>query len=781
MTHFLWRCGAATSKCLICRAAGRIDCGALRLGIVYTPVEVVDFILHSVNDLLKQEFGQTLGSKGVHIIDPFTGTGTFITRLLQSDLIRPEELTHKYKHEIHANEIVLLAYYIAAINIEASYHSLVGGKYVPFEGICLTDTFQMYEKDDLVSALTVDNSARRKRQKKLDIRVIVGNPPYSAGQTSANDNNANIDYPHLDERIRSTYAAGSVMTSVRQLYDSYIRAIRWASDRIGNAGVIGFVTNAGWVESNQADGLRKCLADEFSNIYVFHLRGNARTSGERRRKEKDNVFGMGSRAPIAVSLLVKNPNAAEHGCIYFHDIGDYLSREEKLEKIAAYGSLAGVTAQNGWNSINPDEHGDWLRQRDDSFGDFIVLGDKKGNCLKLFDNFSLGVGTNRDAWCYNFSQAAVVSNIEKMIAFYNAEVTRFKSKFAEHSRKIREEKAGGFINNDPTKISWSSSLIPKLIAFEMGRFDANKVTRSLYRPFTMQWLYFDGMFNHRIGQMRRIFPDKTSENLLIMVKQNPAEAGHFAFILNCPPELQTDGGSQCFPLYLYDEEAQEQASDTADMFVAPVAATQLKRRDAITDAGLAHFQEAYPGEAITKEDLFYYVYGLLHSPDYRERYADNLSKELPRIPRVKTVADFWAFSKAGRALADLHLNYETVQPYPLTIEAKGTLADADYRVEKMKLAKKGDKTTVIYNGKITLRGIPEAAWDYVVNGKAALDWVMERQCVRTDKDSGIVNDANDWAIETMGNPKFPLELFQRVVTVSLETQKIVAALPKLDI
>ena len=282
--------------------------------------------------------------------------------------------------------------------------------------------------------------------------------------------------------------------------------------------------------------------------------------------------------------------------------------------------------------------------------------------------------------------------------------------------------------------------------------------------------------------MPRLFPEAGAENLLIMVKQRMNNEGHFVLMVNVPPELQTDGGSQCFPLYLYDEEAQEQARDTPDMFAAPAATTaQRPRRDAITDAGLAHFQEAYPGEAITKEDLFYYVYGLLHSPDYRERYADNLSKELPRIPRVKTAADFWAFSRSGRALAEWHLNYETVQAYPLTIEAKGLLTDADYRVEKMKFAKKGDKTTVLYNSRITLRGIPEAAWDYVVNGKAALDWVMERQCVKTEKDSGIVNDANDWAIETMGNPKYPLELFQRVVMVSLETQKIVAALPPLDI
>lgn len=752
-----------------------------RLGIVYTPVEVVDFILHSVNDLLQQEFGQTLGSKGVHIIDPFTGTGTFITRLLQSGLISPEELPHKYKHEIHANEIVLLAYYIAAINIEASYHSLAGGNYVPFEGICLTDTFQMYEKDDLVSALTVDNSARRKRQKKLDIRVIVGNPPYSAGQTSANDNNANIDYPHLDERIRSTYAAGSKATLKNALYDSYIRAIRWASDRIGDAGVIGFVTNAGWVEANTGDGLRKCLAGEFSNIYVFHLRGNQRTSGETSRKEGGKIFGSGSRAPIAISLLVKNPNAAEHGRIYFHDIGDYLSREEKLEKIAAYASVAGVTKQNGWNSITPDEHGDWLKQRDDSFGEFIVLGDKKSDGAKLFDNFSSGVKTQRDAWCYNFSAKSLAKNMGQMIDFFNSESERFFINHPNFSKQESESAVDSFIDFDPIRISWTRALKKELVKNSRFALDTSEIKTGLYRPFTKQNIYFNRKLNEEVLQIPRFFPSQREENRLICLSSIGAKGGFSVLITEVIPDLQVQFNGQCFPLYLYDEEAQALASDTPDMFSAPAAPAQRPRRDAITDAGLAHFQEAYPGKAISKEDLFYYVYGLLHSPEYRERYADNLSKELPRIPRVKTAADFWAFSQAGRALADLHLNYETVQPYPLTIDAKGPLTDADYRVEKMKFAKKGDRTTVIYNSRITLRGIPEAAWGYVVNGKAALDWVMERQCVKTDKDSGIVNDANDWAIETMGNAKYPLELFQRVVTVSLETQKIVAGLPKLDI
>lgn len=757
-----------------------------RLGIVYTPVEVVDFIIHSVANVLKSEFGQTLGSKGVHIIDPFVGTGTFVTRLLQSGLITPEELPHKYKHEIHANEIVLLAYYIAAINIEAVYHGIVGGKYQPFEGICLADTFQMYEKEDMVDALLAQNSARRKRQKKLDIRVIFGNPPYSVGQDSANDNNQNVPYPHLDQRITETYAARSVMTSVKTLYDSYIRAIRWASDRIGKSGVIGFVTNAGFLEAGSSDGLRKCLADEFSSIYVFHLRGNARTSGELRRREKDNVFGMGSRAPVAISVLVKNPDSAESGKIYFHDIGDYLSREEKLERIKTLGSVARIADSAGWQAITPDQHGDWLNQRDDGFGEYIVMGDKKGTDRKLFDGFSLGVATGRDAWCYNASKTAVEYNMSRMIDFYNSEVDRFNAAYPGVDKKIREVKVDDFIKFDRTQISWERGLKNELAKGRTFIFDPAALTRSLYRPFTKQWLYFNRRFNAMVYQMSRIFPDATSENLVILVNGKGSKNGVTPVISNALVDLNAlEAGAQCFPMYMYDEVTDEDEAITpqAGLFdVSQSTSGGRKRRDALTDEGLAHFQAAYPGQEISKEDVFYYVYGLLHSNDYHQRYADNLSKELPRIPCVKTAADFWAFSKAGRKLAELHLNYETVEKYPLQIEGGGLLlTDADYRVERMRYGKEKDRTTLIYNGRITAKGIPLEAYEYVVNGRPALDWVVERQCVKTDKDSGIVNDANDWAVETMNNPRYPLELFQRVVTVSLETMKIVKSLPRLDV
>lgn len=755
-----------------------------RLGIVYTPVELVDFILHSVDHLLRQEFGQTLGSRGVHILDPFTGTGTFITRLLQSGLIRPEELAHKYRHEIHANELVLLAYYIAAINIEATYHGIAGGGYVPFEGICLTDTFQMYEKEDLVDQLLVDNSKRRRRQKKLDIRVIVGNPPYSVGQGSQNDNNQNVSYPALDHRIEETYAARSVMTSVRNLYDSYIRSIRWASDRIGGAGIIGFVTNAGFLDATSQDGMRKCLADEFSSLYVFHLRGNQRTSGETSRKEGGKIFGSGSRAPIAISLLIKNPDAAEQGRIFFHDIGEYLTREEKLEKIAAYTSVAGIPV-DAWQTITPDEHGDWLKQRDDSFSRFIVLGDKKGDAPKLFESFSLGVASGRDAWAYNQSKSKLSMNMRSMIGFYGSEVVRFNAAHSGLEAKARQDLVDGFIDADPTKISWTRALKQDLSKGRSYDFEPECIAPSLYRPFTKQWQYFNRRFNEMVYKMPRIFPDAKADNLVIQIS-GVGSGRVSAIVSNVVTDLQVQFNGQNFPLYLYDEVAQS----SGDGLFAGQVGNNPRRRDAITDVGFAHFQSAYPSDSISKEDIFYYVYGLLHSPDYRDRYADNLSKELPRIPRVRTIDDFRAFSKAGRCLAALHLGYETVEMYPLTVETKGKLSDADYRVEKMKFGRKKDPDTgksvndrgiVIYNSKITLTGVPEAAWDYVVNGKAALDWVMERQAVRVDKASGIVNDANDWAIETMGNPKYPLELFQRVVTVSLETQKVISALPPLDI
>lgn len=769
-----------------------------RLGIVYTPIEVVDFILHSVEDVLKNEFKTSMADKNVHILDPFTGTGTFITRLLQSGIIPADRLPEKYKNEIHANELVLLAYYIAAINIEATYHGILTGNitgqedsdvifepaYEPFNGICLTDTFQMGEKADLVDELLEVNSARRKRQQELDIRVIIGNPPYSIGQGSESDNNKNITYPILDGRIRDTYAKSSNAKLSKGLYDSYVRAIRWASDRIGDSGVIGFVTNSGFLEKSAMDGLRKCLIEDFSSIYVFNLRGDIRKNMLSKGKagEGQNIFGSGSMAGIAISVLVKR-KTGETGKIHYYNIGDDLIRQEKIDRISELSCISGVP---NWQEVVPDEHGDWLGQRDVSFNIHMVMGEKRSAEDKLFKNFSLGVVTNRDAWAYNASQKKLKFNMSRMIEFYNHEVDRFNKIHFHSSKKGRESVLVDFIETNLDKISWTHNLKQDLLRNRTYNYDSESEVVSLYRPFTKRWLYFNRAFNERVYQMPKIFPTSEAENLIIQVSGTGARSGFSALITNCISGLDTIEKGQCFPLYIYEKADQDIGLFDND------DGSAYHRKGAITDEGLKHFQSAHPDHHITKEDLFYYVYGLLHSEEYRERYGDNLSKQLPRIPRMKQYADFTSFAQAGRDLADLHLNYESVDlnteaklsgPLGLRITAQGVKGgqDTDFTVTKMKFAKRGEKSKVIFNGKITIENIPEEAYDYVVNGKPALEWVMERQAVTTDKKSGIVNDANDWAIETMGNPRYPLELFLRVITVSLRTQEIVRNLPKLDI
>ncbi|SNS80091.1 Predicted helicase [Granulicella rosea] len=754
---------------------------AKRLGIVYTPVEIVDFIIHSVNRVLQTEFSQNLGSEGVHIIDPFTGTGTFITRMLQSGLIDPEQMQKKYRREIHANEIVLLAYYIAAVNIEGVYHSLMGGKYETFEGICLADTFQLYEKEDLISQMLVDNSARRKRQKKLDIRVIVGNPPYSSGDKD-DDNNKSVNYPSLDERIAETYVArSSKRVGKSKMYDSYIRAIRWASDRVGKSGVIGYVTNAGWLEANTTDGLRKSLGDEFSTIYIFHLRGNQRTIGEKSRQEGGKIFGSGSRAPIAISIFVKNPASAHRGRILWHDIGDYLNREEKLAKIAAFGDIEGIELQNGWVNVNPNEHGDWFSQRSGDFSEFFRLGDKqKDEEPNLFSTYSMGIKTNRDDWVYSFSKKTLEKRIVEMTNFYNSEVARFQDSMADG------QDSDFVINRDKTKIKWTSDVIADLEHGRTHEVHDTDFVQALYRPFTKQWIYSNKTWNWSRHLMPSFFPNSEAKNRVISLTGLGSTKGFTALMVDTLPDLEVVSKGQCFPQYVYESQrtTEELTDADQDRLFAPVNAGLAAKRHGITDEGLRHFQSAYPSESISKDDLFFYVYGVLHSVDYREKFADNLSKEIPRIPRVKSTEDFWRFCNAGRELADLHLNYDSVAMYPLVIESHGPIKDSDFAVQKMRVGKvdgEKDLSTLHYNERIVLKGIPTGAYGYIVNGKSALEWVIERQGISLDPITEIRNDANAWAKETVKNPRYPLELFQRVITVSLETQRIVAGLPSLDL
>lgn len=771
-----------------------------KLGIVYTPVECVDFIIHSVNDILKAEFNTSLTEHNVHILDPFVGTGTFITRLLQSGLIRPEDMERKYLNEIHCNEIVLLAYYIADVNIESVFHDITRRKtYLPYSGICLTDTFQLAEKkhNELFTEFFQDNSKRVKKQMSTHVRVIVGNPPYSIGQKSANDNAQNLSYPYLDNRVSETYAVKSSATLNKSLYDSYVKAFRWASDRIpqNDGGIVAFISNGAWLDGAGQDGMRRCFEEEFTSIYVLNLRGNQRTSGELSRKEGGKIFGSGSRTPIAITFLIKNPaKKGQKAVIHYHDIGDYLTREQKLKMVKEFRSIS--SQKLDWQVITPNEKVDWINQRDGLFDSLIPLAPEKKfslNAQSVFSTYAIGVATNRDAWVSGFSKEKIASNMFSMINFYN------------HSIGIET------YSEDKTKISWTRGLRNDLSKGLKYDFDEAEFVTATYRPFTKQNLYYHRPFIECPGLWQRIYPATQYNNIVIAVSGVGQQKPFSPFITNNISDLQVVDKAQYFPLFFYDENKNSENSLFDDE-----ETNRYIRRDGITDWILKEVRNRFGGSrTITKEHIFYYVYGLLHSKQYRERFADDLKKSLPRIPIVDNVQDFMAFYKAGKELADLHLNYEQGineqitgkdGDYPfyasmpmlahrsLGVKVIGDIdiwqsewTDETYQyfaVDKMKFAKVrdengklvADKTRIIYNGHITIENIPLKAYEYIVNGKSAIEWIMERYAVTTDKASQIKNDPNDWSREHE-QPRYILDLLLSVIILSCQTVDVVNSLP----
>ncbi len=749
-----------------------------KLGIVYTPLEVVDFINHSVNDILKQEFGQTFADAGVHVLDPFTGTGTFITRLMQSeDLIPRDALPYKYFNELHAFELMPLAYYVASINMEAVYQEFFPNTpYAPNNITVLTDTFALHDEE--VAPIFKDsigkNTSRRKQVDSLDLRVIIGNPPYSAGQKNANDDNKNDRYlgeNGVDTRVQDTYvkAAGKV-SNKNSIYDSYIKAFRWASDKLGDQGIIAFITNAGWLDGTAANGMRKCLTEEFSSIYVYNLKGNLRGSGKQSRQEGGNVFNV--RVPVAITILVKNPDCKDNGKIFFGEIEDNMSKDDKLNKLRELGSITKLQLEQ----ITPDEHNDWINIRRNDFGHFITVDGKKTDGLALFNNYSRGIATSRDPWIYNSSKSVLEMNYLSSLAFYNTQLEDLKL----HGNDFK-------LKYDPKQIKWNRSLEEHLFKQRnLEMFDDTKIVQSSYRPFIKQFLYNYRTLIDQNYQTSKLFPYSGAENLTIGVSGLGAK-DFGCLMTNSITDLHVlDSQTQCLPRYVYTE-APKGGLIGEFKSVKPDEHGYV-RSDGINEEAVQHFKDVYPEHAdkVDVDAIFYYIYGVLHSPEYRSTYANNLQKELARIPRVATYEEFAAFEKAGRALAELHVNYEAVKPYEgCTIE----MADApSYRVEKLAYGKiagqKGDaakdRSTIIYNNSITIRNIPLEAQEYVVNKKSALDWIVERCCVSADKDSGIVNDFNDYAKE-MGDEKYIFNLILRVITVSLETMKIVKALPKLNI
>lgn len=657
-----------------------------KLGIVYTPVEVVDFIIQSVNDVLKKEFNRSISDENIHILDPFTGTGTFVTRLIQSGLINKKDLLRKYQHEIHANEIVLLAYYIAAVNIENAFHDAMSETdYKAFDGICLTDTFQLGETDEsekLFSEMFPQNSARVAKQKKAPLRIILGNPPYSVGQRNANDNAQNQKYERLENRISETYAAASEATNKNSLYDSYIKAFRWSTDRLDkNGGIIGFITNGIWLDNNSMDGFRKHLKNEFTSIYVFNLRGAVRgRSGESAKKEGQNIFNI--LTGVAITILVKKPNQYT-AKIYYKDIGDYLSRIEKLSYIKK--SVSILNTEIGLVEIVPNEHGDWINIRNDSFQSFIPLESATKYDVRAKAFFivnSRGLETTRDSWVYNSSKINLLLNIKISVDFYNKQLRKYKAILNIDPLSNTQD----LLDNDSKKISWSSSLISNLERGNETVYEPNKVCIAIYRPFFKQYIYLGDKMIHRRGQLHDFFPSSAHKNIIICIPTDLRKSFSVS-IADVIPDLSFNATCQLFPLYHYElRKTQNPGLFDED------GESEYNKRDGISDFILERAKKQY-GKNVTKEDIFYYVYGFLHSPDYRQIFSNDLKKMLPRLPLVEDVRDFWKFSKAGVALADLHINYETVPAYDgVTVSGDNT---AYFKVEKMRFPKKDQKDTII--------------------------------------------------------------------------------------
>ncbi len=737
---------------------------AERLGIVYTPIEIVDFMLKSVDTVLRSEFGSHLGAADVHVLEPFCGTGTFLARLLA--MLESGDLERSYRQLLHANEIVLLAYYVAAINIEQTYHTLRGnGPYEPFPGIVLTDTFQLGEgTGELLPEFLRPNSERARRQQTLPITVVLGNPPYSVGQSSENDNNKNLRYPRLDERIRTTYAARSTAANKNSLYDSYIRALRWATDRIGDRGIVCFVTNGTFIDASSADGLRKVLAGECSAIWCLNLRGNQRTAGELSRREGGKVFGSGSRTPVAITLLVKNPNHAGPTAIRYHDIGDYLTREEKLARVARFSDITGIN----WEEITANATGDWINQRSELFQTFPSLGSKKCDADEvLFVTYSNGVKTNRDAWVYNCSCEALLSNMARTIDAFNAERERFHAAVREHRVTPTDAAVDTFVDPDPTKVSWTRALKRDLRTNKSSVLDAANAVPSMYRPFCKQWLYFDRQWSNTVSLVPLLFPSPVHGNRLICVSGSGTRSQFSVMMTSAVPSFHfadASNGNQCFPRYHYTT-----ASDDGSLFAA--SGSGYERHDAISPRTLDHYRARY-SDAVTADDVFSYVYGILHSPEYQRRFAAELGKMIPRIPMVE---DFWAFARAGAHLASWHLGYETADPWPLDGLPDEDAEPKSLRVEKMRFSSKADRSAIVVNPYVTLAGIPDDAYRYQVNGRSAIEWITDRYQVKVDKVSGIVNDPNTWSED----PRYIVDLVARIVRVSIESVAIIDCLPPL--
>ena len=734
------------------------------VGIAYTPIEIVDFMLRSTDELTQTYFGASLADEGIHILDPFTGTGTFLVRLIELGLLGGNIAT-KYAHELHANEILLLPYYIAAVNIESAFHGITGAtKYQAFQGIVLTDTFQLGESHNFMEdTVFVANSERIDRQRRAPITAIVGNPPYSNKTRSGDGSESTFRYPALLQRLRETYGRDAPTTS-KSLHDPYIRAFRWASDRVGDSGIVSFVTNGGWLTGEEGRGVRINFEREFDAIYVLDLRGNQNTSGDRSRREGGKIFGGASKVPITVVILIKGAldKDSPRG-IFYHDIGDYLTREQKLDEIVSFESQTGVP----WTTILPNARHDWVAQGRNDFTTLHPLDGPDG----IFTSTSDGMVTGRDAWVYNFSRLELSNTVNSMTQLLNQDLDRVRDQQPARLEDV--------LTLDESKIKYSQSLKARLksLAQKHGQYfdiSPGALRVSLYRPFSKEWCVFDSLWSHSRYQLPRLYPTGGVSNRAILVSGRGA--GRFAVLAtDVTPNLDTVEKTHVFARYRYE------VPDTKVALFDGVE-PEVRRIDNITDEALAEFQGIYSDTSLTKDDLFAYIYGVLHHPGYLEQYGDNLTKEHPRIPWLKK---YRGLIDIGEKLLDLHVGYETVKLYPVAEEFTLVPPEderARYRATIMGHPSKGssargkadwDRTRIQINGHLALTGVPERASEWILGSRPALELFLQRMRPSVDPKSGIKNDPNEFS----DDPKYVVELTKRVIRVCVETLDLIDIMP----
>ena len=743
-----------------------------KLGIAYTPVALIDFILHSVDEILRAEFNCCLSDEGVNILDPFIGTGTSMVRLLESDLIRAEDLERKYHEELYGSEILLLAYYIAAVNIEEAFRLRCeeNYNYEPFDGIILADTFNLNKKREpsLFEELWMNrNNERADQQQQIGMKVIISNPPWSAGQKDASDDNQNVVYPELRERIKDTYVAHSTMRNKNNLYNTYKQAIRWASDRIEEEGIIAYVTPASWIDGLADAGVRTCLAEEFTSIYVLNLRGDARAA--RNNSEGEVVFeNNATRLPVAITFLIKNPEAKRDRCnIQYREIGDDLKREEKLRALNEAVSIYGFS---DWQTIIPDKHNDWINQRSKAFAEFYPLGSDEARAGRVDDTifriYSRGVNTGRSVYSYNFSRETCKQNGLRMTQNYLAALSELEKNFRENpeltlNKKALEAKVAEIASRHSSGLKWDSDLKNNLRRLRKPQFNENYIQKVAHRPFVKTNCYADYTFIQRKYQMDKIFPESDSENRVICVPGVGNKTPFSVLMTDTVPDLGFISACQCFPRWRYE-----------------IVDSEFERIDNISNAALRAFHKRYQDPSITKDAIFNYVYGILHAPSYRKQFANDLSKELPRIPFVPNFHTFHTFAEAGEKLAKLHLDYKTGEEYEgiEVCEVSNSLFSQEflkipenYQLRTKAMRFEGQQKLHI-NDKIYIDGIPEAAHSYIVNDRTPLEWFIDRYKIVEDK--GITNDPNDW----FENPRDIVPAIKRIIYMSVETNRIIEGL-----